>query len=373
MDIGLIIYDNLGRRSGGYLYDRKLVEHLRTQGDRVKIISLPGRNYPKHLSDNLSKSLLQQLTQETFDVLLQDELNHPSLFWLNRRIRRHNRQDEPANYPLISIVHHLRSSEGQSPWQKRFYRWVERWYLNSVDGFIFNSQTTRRSVETLAIEGRPSVVAYPGKDHLKAEIQAHEIAQRVEEPGPLRILFIGNVIPRKGLHTILDALRSLPPEMCRLTVVGSLTEDPVYANTLLKQVNQMGLGGRVEALGSISDGELSNQLQQHQLLVMPSSYEGFGIAYLEAMGFGLPVIGTQRGGASEIITSGENGYLIAPQDSEALTAHLQELHQDPQRLLTMSLAARQRYQAHPTWKQSGERIRSFLKGLAQSKKKDGEL
>jgi glycosyltransferase involved in cell wall biosynthesis len=132
----------------------------------------------------------------------------------------------------------------------------------------------------------------------------------------------------------------------------------------------MRLSRRVEALGSISDAELSKQLRRHHLLVMPSSYEGFGIAYLEAMGFGLPVIGTQHGGAREIISSGENGYLIAPEDSDSLTTHIRALHQDRHRLLAMSLAARLRYQAHPTWEQSGERIRSFITGLTHLKGRD---
>ncbi len=53
MRLGLVIYGNLETISGGYLYDRKLVEHLERQGDQVEIISLPWRNYARHLGDNL--------------------------------------------------------------------------------------------------------------------------------------------------------------------------------------------------------------------------------------------------------------------------------------------------------------------------------
>ena len=129
MHIGLIIYDSLNRLSGGYLYDRKLITYLRERGDSVEIISLPWRNYIRHLNDNFSFNLHHHLTSLEADVLLQDELNHPSFCILNRRVRKQ------IDYPIISIVHLLRSKEGHATWQNYFYRHVERLYLSGVDGF----------------------------------------------------------------------------------------------------------------------------------------------------------------------------------------------------------------------------------------------
>src|SRR5690349_19317164 len=147
MKIGLIIYGSLDTLSGGYLYDRKLVEFLRTQGDTVEIISLPWRNYAAHLTDNFTFKLPPGL-----DLLIQDELNHPSLIGANRG-------QHP--YPIISLVHHLRCSELRPKWQNDLYRLVEKEYLKSVDGFIFNSQTTKGVVNGLMDHELPSVVAYP--------------------------------------------------------------------------------------------------------------------------------------------------------------------------------------------------------------------
>ena len=97
MKIGFLIYGSLDTLSGGYLYDRKLVEYLRAQGDEVETISLPWRNYATHLTDNLHFRLPADL-----DLLIQDELNHPSLLSANTALR---------TYPVISLVHHLRCSE----------------------------------------------------------------------------------------------------------------------------------------------------------------------------------------------------------------------------------------------------------------------
>src|SRR5512143_3227650 len=114
MRVGLVIYGSLETLSGGYLYDRQLVEYLRGCGDTVDVISLPRGNYARHLADNLSHNPWRRL-QSSFDVLLQDELSHPSLLRLNRQL--HGR----VAYPIISIVHHLRSSERHAPGAQEVY------------------------------------------------------------------------------------------------------------------------------------------------------------------------------------------------------------------------------------------------------------
>jgi glycosyltransferase involved in cell wall biosynthesis len=352
--VGLVVYGSLETISGGYLYDRMLVDHLRRQGDQVAIISLPWRNYGRHLGDNLSQSLYRRLRRASLDVLLQDELNHPSLFWLNRRLR--NR----VHYPIFAIVHHLRCSEARPAWQNRLYRWVERCYLATVDGFIFNSRTSRAAVEELVGAGRRAVVAYPGGDRLCPHLTSAQIAARARQPGPLRILFIGNLIRRKGLHTLLDGLMRLPRDSWRLEVVGSLEIDPAYVGAVRRQIAQASLTTQVRLIGSLPDRDLTTCLVQSHLLAVPSSYEGFGIVYLEGMGFGLPAIASTAGAAQEIITHGRDGFLVPPNDTATLARYVHELIQDRQRLLQMSLAARQRHIAHPTWVESAEHIRQFL-------------
>jgi glycosyltransferase involved in cell wall biosynthesis len=359
MRVGLVIYGGLETISGGYLYDRMLVEHLRGQGDQVEVISLPWRGYGRRLLDNLSAPLRRRLQAEHYDILLQDELNHPSLFWLNRRNR--------LPYPIVSVVHHLRSSELRPRWQNRLYLQVERRYLCSVDGFILNSQTTRRAVESAGIDlaGKPHTVAYPAGDQLRPEITEAEIARRAGEPGPLRLLFLGNLIARKGLHMLLGALQRLQPEAARLSVVGSQQVDPAYVRAIRRQIEQGGLSGRVQLLGSLPGEALAACLRSQHLLVVPSTYEGYGIVYLEGMGFGLPAIATTAGAAGEIITHGVDGCLILPGDVAALAQGLGRLASDRVRLQEMSLAARRRYLAQPTWEQTAGQVRAFLLAQAQ--------
>ncbi len=349
MRLGLLIYGSLETLSGGYLYDRKLVEYLRTQGDTVEIVSLPWRNYAAHLTDNLHFRLPSRL-----DLLIQDELNHPSLLCANHR---------PHPYPLVSLVHHLRCSEQRPAWQNRFYRLIEKHYLQSVDGFIFNSQTTRRVISNvLENTTMPGLVAYPPTDRFGHPVTEAEVAARAQEPGPLRVLFLGNLIRRKGLHTLLEAIR-LQPSVFRLDIAGGMTAEPKYAQAMQEKTRILGLESRVSFYGPLEQEALTDRLRAAQVLVVPSSYEGFGIVYLEGMAFGLPAIGTTQGAAPEVITNGHTGYLIEPGDAPTLAERLLRLASDRSLLTDLALHALERYRQQPSWKQTAENIRQFLYGF----------
>ena len=355
MHVGLVIYGSLDTLSGGYLYDRRLVGHLEQQWDRVTIIARPWRDYARHLTDNASAGWLRRLAGD-YDVLLQDELVHPSLAWVNGRL-------PPARPPLVAVVHHLRGSEARAAWQNKFYRWVERRYLRSVDAFVYNSQTTRRAVEAQIGAPRPAVVAYPGGDRLRPDVSAAELARRAAE-GPLRLLFVGNVIPRKGLHVLLAALPRLRG-VWRLSVVGRLNVDQSYAANMRLLAETAGLSERIGWRGDLSDAELAAEMAAAHVLVVPSSYEGFGIVYLEGMGFGLPAVGTTAGAAAEIIRDGENGYLITPDDAINLAQRLEELAADRALLTRLGVAALETYRHAPTWAETTATIRAFLLDVAK--------
>ncbi len=372
MRIGLVIYGSLDTLSGGYLYDRKLVDYLRSRGDHVEIFSLPWRSYSAHLRDNFSVRWMNVIARARLDVLLQDELNHPSLFVLNRHLRRR------ASFPVISIVHHLRCAERRCRALNALYREVERAYIRSVDGFIYNSRTTRGTVEALLGRGRqgrhglpPCVVAYPGGDRLDSALGENEISRRAFRDSTLRMLFVGNIIPRKGLNGFLTALAGLNTGNgtgigCdwdwELTLAGSLDADPAYARTLTERVASSGMSGKVRFVGAVSDARLAELLAGSDLMALPCSYEGFGIACLEGMAFGLPALVCSSGGAREIVRHGESGYLIDQGDIEAIRTIITALAVDRERLLKLSLSARRRFNMFPTWEQTTAAIRKFISG-----------
>ena len=383
MHIGLIIYGSIETLTGGYLYDNYLVRHLEERGHRVDIISLSWRNYYRYLGDNFSKKLLNRLLQSPFDLLLQDELNHPSLFLLNRTLRR------KARFPIVTIVHQVLCRQPRPKWQNAFYRAIETRFLSSVDACIFNSRTTSITVKRLMTYDRPSLVACPGGDRLGCLRSEETIRTRAHEKGPLRLLFIANVLPHKGLYELIAALSSISPEKWYLTVVGSLSMDRDYVRSVEGLIRQKHLSraeasqessqqtsmerGQMSSLensqqilltGPLVDDELAAHLLRSHILVLPFSVEGFGIAYLEGMAYGLPAIGSSKGAVKDFIRHEHNGFLVTPNNQKVFIQHIESLYNDRERLTNMGIAALETFHTQPTWAESMESVHSFLKKLA---------
>jgi len=350
LKIGLLIYGSLNVITGGNIYDQFLVDYLESRGDQVETISLPLRNYWRHLADNYSRELRARLINLEVDLLIEDELCHPSLFLLTQRIKPR------VKYPVVSIVHHLRSSEVHPAWIIWFYKLVENRYLNSIDGFIFNSQTTQKSVQSFVPKLPSHVIAYPGGDRISSPINEGLIRQRAQQNRPLHFIFLGSITHRKQPHVLMRACSHLDNRKIFLTFVGNQAAEPAYAQVIQRMVGDLS----VMFIDTLSSDELSKLLSRQDILVVPSTYEGFGIVYLEGMGFGLPAIATTAGAAGETIKHGENGFLIQPGDKRALADHIGELAMDRQKLIELSLAALQTYQNGPTWEGMGQQAHQFL-------------
>lgn len=358
MHIGLVIYGDLDVISGGYLYNKQLVNYWRENGHSVTIFSLPWRNYWHHFADNFDRKWQQQLLNAKLDVLIQDELNHPSLVGFNSSLR------QQVDYPLVSLLHLLRCTEPHSAVTTPFYKAVERRYLGQMDGLICNSFDTATVVQTLIGKSVPHIVAYPGRDHWTLDISKAEIEARAAESGPLRILYVGNVIKRKGLKVLLEALQQLDPSSWQLTAIGRHDLEPDYAHQIRKSIENSYFKDQIQFVGQVPFAQMAAIFESHQLFVMPSFYEPFGIVYLEAMGAGLPIIASTAGAGKELIDDGESGYLVPPGNAFQIAQYIQKLAHDRPFLTKMGLKARQRYEKHPTWKQTGKKVTAFFKHLS---------
>lgn len=353
--IGLIAYGPLSQVSGGYRYDRQLISCLEHAGHRIEVISLPTRSYLGALLDSFRPGFVDRLAQIRTDVLLEDELCHPSLAWLGRR--------SGANRlpPRVALVHHLRHLEAR-PWPlPALSRFVEGHYLRSVDGVVCNSLATRQSVEQAV--GRPltAAVAYPGRDHLVPDIDRADIQRRARRGGRLRVLFVGSLTRRKRPGLLLDALRRLPAGTWQLDMVGAADVEPATYRSLTRRIHRdRRLAEAVQLHGAVSEEDLVVHYRQSDVLCVPSQLEGFGIVYLEAMGFGLPVLAAGHGGAGELVTPGVQGQLIDGRDPDALAGYLARYSRDRELLLAHSLAARARWEQHPRWRDTANATAAYL-------------
>jgi glycosyltransferase involved in cell wall biosynthesis len=146
---------------------------------------------------------------------------------------------------------------------------------------------------------------------------------------PLRVLFLGQVILRKGIQYLLAAARDLERENIRFDVVGSIGISRMAMATAPGNVTFHGRTGREQA---------ADWYRRSQLFVLPTLSDGFGITQLEAMAHGLPVIATPCCG--EVVSDGVDGFIVPPRDAGALMRTFRRYLAQPEVLSSQSAAAR---------------------------------
>jgi glycosyltransferase involved in cell wall biosynthesis len=191
--------------------------------------------------------------------------------------------------------------------------------LGSAATWVFVSDSSRRRAETLGLGLRSTAVAHSG------------IEARFLDPAPVhewawRLLYVGRLDERKGVHTAVEALARLPAE-ASLTVVGGWDEHEEARLRALAE--RLGVSDRVRFAGQRGRDELPALYADADAVVFPVVWEEpWGLVPLEAMGIGRPVVATGRGGSGEYLRDGENSLLFEAGDATALAAALQRLAAD---------------------------------------------
>ena len=157
-----------------------------------------------------------------------------------------------------------------------------------------------------------------------------DLPERIgEEAEPAEVLYAGRLSPEKGVLELLEATRGL-----NLVVAG---DGP--------------LRDRVPAArGFVQHDELQRLYARAAVVACPSRREGFGVACLEAMAHGRPVVATRVGGLLDLVVDGETGLVVPPRDAAALRSALERLLGDPELRRKLGAAGRERARMHFSWK-----------------------
>ena len=132
-----------------------------------------------------------------------------------------------------------------------------------------------------------------------------------------------------------------------MTLVGPLDRDPLYAARVRASASRY--GERVTITGAVDDDTLAALFRAHDVFVLPSRYEGFGIAIAEAASFGLAIVACRAGAIPEVVRDGDHALLVPPRDQRGLASALVSLVSDPERLQRQQRAAYERALELPTW------------------------
>ncbi|OLB45204.1 MAG: hypothetical protein AUI00_00050 [Verrucomicrobia bacterium 13_2_20CM_2_54_15] len=168
----------------------------------------------------------------------------------------------------------------------------------------------------------------------------------------LKILFTGSLGQRKGLSYALRAVELFGERNCELTLLGRKAAEGC------RPLDQAVRDHRW--LPSLSHERVLLEMRQHDVLIFPSLFEGFGLAITEAMSQGIPVITTAHTAGPDIIDDGVDGFIVPIRSAEAIAEKLELLARDRERLRAMKISAREKAQIHP-W----ENYRRALVTMAQ--------
>jgi glycosyltransferase involved in cell wall biosynthesis len=346
--IAFVLLGDLDRASGGLIYDRMLIDRLRERGHSVDVVALPWRSRTRSVTSNL-RSLPPELSR--VDVVLQDELSHAAMFARNGQLRR-------AGIPVVALVHTLGSLEPRGR-ERGVARALERRYLRTVDGIVAGCDSTLRDARAELVRDVPFVVAPAGGEHLPAKRpDGAAVAKRARAAGPLRVLSSATVARAKGLHRLIDAVARAPGDIV-LDVAGSLDVEPAYVRRVRSLVARRGLEDRVRLHGLLRGEALWSRYAEAHVLALPSDREAYPLAVVEALGFGLAVLVTDRGGAHEVLGDGAQGRCLPPDEIEPWADALASFAADRTGLAKAGSASLARFAALGTWDDVAARVEAL--------------
>ena len=207
-------------------------------------------------------------------------------------------EQHAARLRWVALVHHpLALETGLTPQQGRALFDSERRALATARGVIVTSAATARELTRYGVAAERVHVVTPGTD--AAPLAAGSGADPVRRG--LSLLCVATLIPRKGHAVLIEALRGLQDRAWTLHCVGSATRDADTANALRSAIAEHGLGDRVRLHGEVSAAVLQSMYGQADAVVLPSYFEGYGMALAEALAHGLPVVSTTAGAIPDTV------------------------------------------------------------------------
>ena len=353
MSFAFLVPGALDQVTGGYLFDRQVVEGLRAAGREVVVAELAGR-YPDADAPACAAAALALARLPDGHAAVIDGLALPAFVDFLAR--------EAQRLRLVGFVHHPLSLEtGLSAAEGRRYAVLEAGLWPLLRGVLCPSADTARAVIAAGVPPSRVAVAMPGTR--KPGAARPELAPRGEPatgaarsgapagtrvPGALRLLAVATVTPRKGHRLLIEALAGLSDLNWQLSCVGSLERDPACAQSLRQAIAACGLAARVTLSGEQSPERLADAYREADLFVLPSFHEGYGMAFAEALAHGLPVVATRAGAIPDTVPS-EAGLLVPPGDAAALREALRRVLTDADLRSDLAAGARRAGAALPDW------------------------
>ncbi len=309
-DVTLLVAGDPGQRTGGYIYDARIADALRALGWTVRVQGVDG-TFP--LTDDRARAELEGTLDQLPDRA-RVVIDGLALGGLPDAVRPHAKRLD-----LTALVHHpLADETGLDADARARLLDSERRALAEVDRVVVTSAFTARRLRELDMPCERVHVVEPGVEHgVDAPARPRRTVPRDASHERQRLLCVATLTPRKGHPILLEALAGMTDRAWHCRCVGSTARDPEHAAAVFATARTQGLGDRLTWLGELDDTALAAAYEEADVLVVPSLYEGYGMAVPEALVHGLPVIATDGGALADTLPA-EAGLQVRAGDAPAL-------------------------------------------------------
>ena len=330
-------------RTGGYIYDRRVLELLNADGVRVQHVQLLA-SWPDPTPEaeaDLARQLdaLPTGMPVILDGLVLGAMDTALLAQQTR--------------PVIAMLHHpLGLETGLSPARVEFLLAREKANLRHVAHVVVSSQHTREIlIDQFEVPAKKLSIALPGFDRPASAL----LREKLEPP---LILSVGIICQRKGHDVLLSALDRIKAQDWQAVIAGRVQDEGVY-NALLAMRADLGLEARVTFAGELEADALSACYHQASIFALATRYEGYGMVLSEAQLHGLPVVSCAVGAVPQTVAGG-GAILTAPDDPDAFAAALSKVLQDGTLRENMARDSRATSASLPCWQDTAAIMRAAI-------------
>ena len=327
--------------SGGYIFNDRMVRYLREEGAEVDIIhfrTVPD-GLPLHPVRRAGYVCRRILKFDPDLVVVSKSYSSAGFFRVIKPL---------LGIPVVYLMHSLEWMDQRSRIRAGMYRGYVRWLLGMADAIWVNSTSTMNGVLETGIPRDRIVRIPPGFEKIE-----RALPDRSCREGPVRLLCVASIAPVKGQDLLIRACALLDKDSFTLELAGSMNNGTSYAENMIDLVSELELDDSVTFLDRLSDDELTAAYDSADLLVQPSRWEAFGMAALEGMWRGLPVVATGIAALPELVHNGVNGLLVSPEDPEGLASALGTLIRDRDLRLAMGRESRLMASERNDWSDTG--------------------